>query len=69
MAIILLVSAVEAILSPTRDWRKERPVARFVKAVDEYVPDIADEILNHANFVLAFGYAPRGTQERRHANC
>jgi hypothetical protein len=55
VATILFVTAIEALIPPPMDWRKERVTARFVIAVQELCPQALEEILAHANSELAFG--------------
>jgi hypothetical protein len=55
VATILFVTAIEALIPPPLDWRKERVTTRFIVAVQELCPQALEEILAHANSELAFG--------------
>jgi hypothetical protein len=65
VAAILFVSGIEAIVSPDPTWRKQRLVARFVKAVLDYAPDTVDGLLNHANIEQAFAFRLTGGQDKQ----
>jgi len=55
VAIILLVTAMEALAVPNAAWRKERLTKRFIEVVAQLCPDVLASILSHGNFEAAFG--------------
>lgn len=60
VATILLVSSLEALITPRQAWRKDKATKRFIEAIEELCPDVVDELVNHANVQQAFDYRQKG---------
>jgi hypothetical protein len=65
VAMMLLVSATEALIVPRPDWRKDRATKRFIEAVSELCPAVVDELVSHPNSEQAFSYARKGGPKAR----
>ncbi|RAS64661.1 hypothetical protein C8D87_105151 [Lentzea atacamensis] len=65
VATILFVAGMEALTIPATEWRRQRPVARFVQAVNELCPNVIDAIIAHLNFGTAFGITLRGGAQKK----
>lgn len=60
LATMLLVTAIEALIVPRGEWRKEQLTRRFITAVQDLCPQEVDKILSHANVEEAFSYEKTG---------
>ena len=60
VAVMLYVSAIEALLTPRFDWGRRRVTHRFVRSVTALCPDVVDQLTAHLNAPQAFGYRPQG---------
>jgi hypothetical protein len=65
VALMLLVSSIEALIVPRPAWRKDKATKRFIKAIDKLCPDVVDTLVNHANVEQAFDYKRRGGPKAR----
>jgi len=65
VALMLLVTSLEALIVPRPVWRKEKATKRFIEAIGELCPDVVGDVVNHANVEQAFGYRRRGGIEAR----
>ncbi len=65
VATILFVSAMEALIAPSTEWRRNRTVARFKRAVSELCTPAIDSLLAHANVEEAFAFKKRGGTNRQ----
>ena len=66
VAMMLLVSSIEALIVPRPEWRKDKATKRFIDAVDQLCPAAVEELVNHANVEQAFSYLRRGGPRARH---
>lgn len=64
-ATMLLVTALEALCSPTGSWGRERVTTRFVKFMIDLCPEAIDQLLEHANLEQAFHYRRQGGPARQ----
>jgi hypothetical protein len=55
VAIVMLVSAIEALSIPNTRWEGKRKTARFIRFVLDSAPATLDQIIAHNNFPQAFG--------------
>jgi hypothetical protein len=55
VAIVMLVSAIEALSVPNTPWEGKRKVARFIDFVLTVAPETLDQVIAHRNFSDAFG--------------
>jgi hypothetical protein len=60
VALMLLVSSLEALIVPRPEWRKEKATKRFIDALSDLCPEVIDSLVNHPNVERAFGYKKRG---------
>ena len=65
VAMMLLVSSLEALIVPRPEWRKEKATKRFIDALSQLCPDVVDSLVNHANVEQAFEYKKRGGPRAR----
>jgi hypothetical protein len=66
VALMLMVTSLEALIVPRQAWRKERATKRFIEAIAELCPDVVDSVVNHGNVEQAFEYKRKGgTKARR----
>lgn len=65
VALMLLVTSLEALIVPRPTWRKEKATKRFIEAINELCPDVVDTLVNHANVEQAFDYRRRGGPKAR----
>lgn len=65
ISMLLLVTAIEALVAPAAEWGKERVVKRFVNSVIELCPTTVDEIAAHEDAGDALGFSPRGSVNRQ----
>ena len=65
VAMMLLVSSIEALLVPFQQWKKDKATKRFIEAVNELCPDIVDTLVNHGNVEEAFDFVIRGGETQR----
>jgi hypothetical protein len=65
VATILLVTALEALITPAQPWRRERTTKRFVDALQELCPDAVDAMVGHSNVEQALAYKRRGGPQAR----
>jgi hypothetical protein len=65
VATILFVSGIEALVTPNTEWRRERPVARFIDAVLDLCPDFIDTLVNHRNTEDAFDIRFKGGPQKK----
>lgn len=54
-ALIFFVTAIEALGVPNGPWQSERVTRRFSEFLMEACPEAIEEVLKHANYLLAFG--------------
>jgi hypothetical protein len=60
VAVMLLVTAIEALISPRHEWGKLKVTRRFQKSLLELCPQAVDALLAHDNVEQAFDYKKRG---------
>ena len=65
VALMLLVSSLEALIVPRPSWRKEKATKRFIQMIDELCPNVVDTLVNHGNVEQAFDYKRRGGPRAR----
>jgi hypothetical protein len=65
VATILLVAALEALITPAQPWRRSRTTKRFVDALQELCPDAVDAMVAHDNVQQALAYKRRGGLQAR----
>lgn len=66
VALMLMVTSLEALIVPRPAWRKEKATKRFIEAIAELCPDVVDSVVNHGNVEQAFEYRRKGgTKARR----
>jgi hypothetical protein len=65
VALMLLVTSLEALIVPRAEWRKDKATKRFIEAIDELCPEVVDTLVNHANVEQAFAYKRRGGAKAR----
>ncbi len=65
VAVMLLVTSLEALIAPRQPWGKNRVTPRFIHAVIELCPDAVDALIDHQNVGRAFGYVKRGGTSRQ----
>jgi hypothetical protein len=65
VAIMLLVTSMEALIAPRPPWGKSKVTVRFIKAILDLCPDAVDDIIEHANVGQAFGYVKKGKRARQ----
>lgn len=65
VATMLLVTAIEALIAPRREWGKNQVTKRFIDALLILCPDAVDEILAHPNVEMALAYRRRGGTRRQ----
>lgn len=65
VAVMLFVSAIEALISPRAEWGKEKVTSRFITALKELCPGAVDSIVDHPNVGQAFDYVKKGGRNRQ----
>lgn len=60
VAVMLLVTSMEALIAPRASWGKSRVTTRFIKAIIDLCPDAVDRIIQHNNVGEAFRYVKKG---------
>ena len=66
VAMMLLVSSLEALIVPRAEWRKEKATKRFIVALGDLCGDtLLDSVVEHANVEQAFGYKKKGSARNR----
>jgi hypothetical protein len=65
VAVMLLVTSIEALIAPRPAWGKGKVTKRFIRATEELCPDAVDGLVNHANVEQAFMLKLRGNAQRR----
>jgi hypothetical protein len=65
VAVMLLVTSLEALIAPRPAWGKEKVTKRFIHALDELCPDVIDSLVTHPNVEQAFQVRLRGNPRRR----
>jgi hypothetical protein len=65
VAVMLLVTCIEALISPRFEWGKSKVTTRFIKSLISLCPDVVDEIVDHPNVEEAFSYKRRGGRARQ----
>jgi hypothetical protein len=65
VATMLFVTAIEALISPRPEWRKQKVTKRFINALLELCPVVVDEILAHPSVEEALSYRRRGAPARQ----
>lgn len=60
LATMSLVTAIEALILPRGEWRKDKVTKRFIEAVQDLCPQAVDEVLLHADVEEAFVYTKGG---------
>jgi len=66
VAMMLFVSAIEALIIPHAEWRKEKATKRFIVEVDRLCEHVVENLVNHANVEQAFAYKKKGGPKARH---
>jgi hypothetical protein len=66
VAMMLLVSSMEALIVPRPEWRKDKATKRFTEGIDALCPLVVEELVNHPNVERAFSYRKRGGPRARH---
>src|ERR1039458_8793508 len=65
LAVMLLVTSIEALISPRPRWGKEKVTKRFVESLIELCPEAVDALLAHANVEQDFTYRREGGLARQ----
>lgn len=65
VAVMLLVTCIEALISPRGSWGKTKVTQRFIKALIQLCSDAVDTLLGHGNVEEAFDYKRRGGLDRQ----
>jgi hypothetical protein len=65
VALMLLVSSLEALVVPRPAWRKEKATKRFIVMINKLCPDVVDTLVDHANVEHAFDYKRHGGPNAR----
>lgn len=65
VAVMLFVTAIEALISPRHEWGKQKVTARFARSLLELCPETVDALLAHGNIEEAFQYTKRGGINRQ----
>jgi hypothetical protein len=65
VATMLLVTSIEALITPRQEWRKEQVTKRFIDALLILCPETVDAILTHPNAETALSYRRRGGVKRQ----
>jgi hypothetical protein len=65
VALMLLVSSIEALIVPSQDWKKDKATKRFIEAVNELCPEVVDTLVSHGNVEEAFDCKIRGGEIQR----
>lgn len=65
VAVMLFVTAIEALISPRPEWGKQKVTTRFVKSLIELCPEGVDGLLAHDNVEQAFEYEKKGGLNRQ----
>jgi hypothetical protein len=65
VATILLVAALEALITPAQPWRRDRTTKRFVDALQDLCPDAVDAMVAHANVEQSLAYKRTGGPQAR----
>lgn len=65
VAIMLMVTAIEALLSPTQPWGKTKVTQRFIQSMIELCPGAVDEAIAHQNVEQAFAYKKKGGPQKQ----
>lgn len=65
VAVMLLVTAIEALVAPRQSWGRDGVTNRFIRFLTELCPDAVDEFVNHSNVEQAFGYVKKGGSARQ----
>lgn len=65
VAVMLFVTAIEALISPRPPWGKKKVTQRFVKSVTELCPEAIDALLEHDNVGTACNFRRRGGRPRQ----
>jgi hypothetical protein len=60
VAVMLMITAIEALISPRATWGREKVTARFINGVIDLCADSVDALANHANSGQAFSFIKRG---------
>ena len=65
VAIILLVTAIEALIAPRPSWGKAKVTKRFMQATQELCVDTVDALVKHDKVEEAFSIPLRGSDRKR----
>jgi hypothetical protein len=65
VAVMLFVTAIEALVAPNQPWGTEKVTKRFIESVIDLCPDTVDSIVNHENVRGAFNFQRRGGLRRQ----
>jgi hypothetical protein len=65
VAMLLLVSAIEALIVPKPRWKINKATNRFIVAVNDLCPEAVDALLARRNVEAAFSFKKRGSTERQ----
>lgn len=65
VAVMLLVTSMEALIAPRPLWGRNKVTTRFIKAILELCSGAVDEIIRHPNVGQAFGYTKKGGLARQ----
>lgn len=66
VAMMLFITAMEALIVPRPEWRKDKATKRFIEAIDQLCPDAVESMVNHPNVEKAFTYRRKGGSKARH---
>jgi hypothetical protein len=65
VAVMLLVTSIEALISPRHEWGKQKVTTRFRKSLVELCRQAVDALLAHDNVEQAFDYKKKGAANRQ----
>ncbi|WP_069167882.1 hypothetical protein [Nocardia altamirensis] len=65
VAVMLFVTAIEALIAPRPEWGKDKVTTRFKKSLIDLCPYAVDALLAHDNVEQAFEYRRRGGVNRQ----
>ncbi|MGC5224496.1 hypothetical protein ACPW96_18175 [Micromonospora sp. DT81.3] len=65
VAVMLLVSSIEALIAPRPPWGRDKVTKRFTSSLAELCPDAVDAVLVHEYTPGAFDFVPKGGVPRQ----
>ena len=69
VALMLLVSSLEALIVPRASWRKDKATKRFIDGIGKLCPEVVDSLVHHANVEQAFDYRRKEGRQLAAASC